>query len=418
MKFDLVVFFLPQEKVVNGGIISIFSLCKESRNLLGKHTKTILCLMPRGASFHANDLFDNDEYLFDIDEFVELARDHRQALFHVPEYKAAQFYTLMRPYLSELNHLKITINILNQNNQFMPRPAEMADLLLITPRITQTTAHVRYCTQEMSDYYGIPTHLFSVHIDPKNYHFTPYQDKHDIIAYSLDDHPAKVAILRKIKKDLPKYKLKEIKGLRFEDYKRLISDAKFVITFGEGFDGYLIEPTFSGSVSFAVYNELFFPEASYKKLPSIFASYEAMEMSITDTIKALDEEKAYAKTNESLFGKLQRIYDAEAYRENISEFYHGSFDYFPEPQSIMNLAHEAITGKQIALEGQVEQVAHLHKVIDDHIAMKAELEARTTHLEERLVKATAFVEHVRSLPGWKTFSRIHNVARHLRRKKP
>lgn len=416
MKFDLVVFFLPQEKVVNGGIISIFSLCKETRRLLGKRTETVACLMPGGTPFHTNDLFDNKEYIFDMDELVDLAKNHHEALFHVPEYKAAQFYTLLKPYLPQLNHLKISINILNQNNEQMPVPAELADLFLLTSSITQTTAHVSYCTQTTSDRYGIPTHLFSVHIDPKNYHFTPYRDKQDIIAYSLDDHPSKKAILRRIKEHLPTYELKEIKGLRFEDYKKLISDAKFVITFGEGFDGYLIEPTFSGSISFAVYNESFFPDTSYKKLPTIFASYEAMETSITNTIKALDEERAYTKANNDLFEKLQKIYDAEAYRKNISEFYHGNFDYLPQPQSVMNLAREAITGKQAALEGQVEQVAHLRKVIDDYITVKKELETRTANLEEKLAKATVFIEYVHSLPGWKTFSRIHHVARRLRRK--
>jgi len=50
-----------------------------------------------------------------------------------------------------------------------------------------------------------------------------------------------------------------IRNLTYDQYKSLVSRAKWALTFGEGLDGYFIEPVFSGAIAFAVYNEQFLP---------------------------------------------------------------------------------------------------------------------------------------------------------------
>lgn len=416
MKFDLVVFFLPQEKTVNGGIISIFSLCKETRTILGKNTESILCLLPGCESFHENDLFDNDEYIFDIEELIRLAKGHKNALFHVPEYRATQFHHLLSPYLTKLDHLDISVNVLNQNIEYMAEPGELADLFLLSPKVTQTTAHTKYCSQEYSNHYGLPTHLLSVHIDPSNYKFVTYAKKENLIVYSADDQPMKERIVDVLKKELPDYKFREIAGLRFEEYKSLISRAKFAITFGEGFDGYFIESAFAGAVPFAVYNDKFFPDASYKKLPNVFESYDSMVDALPETIKSLDSERIYGQTNKNTFEKLSKIYSRSAYRKNIAELYKGNLDYLPSRDSVMHLVSAVVTHKQVAINGESEQVAHLNKVINDHVSERKKLLVQLDNLKAELLKANDFIKKVQSIPGYSVIERARSIHRHLKKR--
>ena len=53
-------------------------------------------------------------------------------------------------------------------------------------------------------------------------------------------------------------------------YMDYIAKAMFVISFGEGFDGYFIQPCLVGSVGIAVYNERFFPDSSWKELDNVY----------------------------------------------------------------------------------------------------------------------------------------------------
>lgn len=416
MKFDLVVFFLPQEITVNGGVISIFSLCKETRILLGKQTKTVLCLLPGGESFHKNDLFDNDEYILDIQELATATKSHKRALFHVPEFKAAQFHHLMKPHIDDFKHLDISINILNQNIEYMPTVGELSNLFLLSSSITQTTAHIKYCSQDTSNRYGLPVHLFSVHIDPSNYRFVPYKKKENLILYSLDKNPLKKKIITELKNNLENYRLQEIKGLRFEDYKDLISRSKFVITFGEGFDGYLIEPTFAGGISFAVYNDKFFPDASYKSLPNIFSSYEDMRTGIVEIIRKIDSEKQFTETNKKLFDKLAKIYSKAAYQKNIAEFYTGKLDFIPSRESVMRLIKTIVEHKQNVIDSESRQVDHLNNVISDYISEREKLLSEITLLGKDLAVANAFIERVHSIPGWAALKKLDSVRKKLIRK--
>lgn len=117
-----------------------------------------------------------------------------------------------------------------------------------------------------------------------------------------------------------------IQGLSYEEFKRLVARAKWSLTFGEGLDGYFAEPVFSGSVSFAVFNDRFFtPE--FATLPTVYSSWNELEQRVVDDIKRFDEASGYSECWKSAFDLLTALYDVRRYRENLRQFYLGNYTF-------------------------------------------------------------------------------------------
>src|SRR4051812_1293203 len=90
----LVVFLIPPEKGVNGGVLSIFSQCKESRRFTDIHkSDVVLCTYPGEPSYRQNDLFDNDEVILSFDEVVAQYPSPGSLIVHVPEYAVSEVYS-------------------------------------------------------------------------------------------------------------------------------------------------------------------------------------------------------------------------------------------------------------------------------------------------------------------------------------
>lgn len=326
-----IIFFIPPEELVSGGILSIFSLCKESRSIVSSDTLVAVSTYPGTSSYKKNTLFKNDETILDFTEIIRLLPSLDSLILHIPEYAINRVTFSLMEYSKILKAVtNLHINILNQNMELMPSAIDVASLWSLSPRIiTQTTAHLRYTTQDVADIYNTPVLNFSVFLDPRQYELKDFSKKENIIAYSNDKHPLKEHILSKLKRALPSYSLVEINHLSYEQYKELIGKAKFILTFGEGFDGYYIEGIFSGSITFAVYNDIFFESKDFLKYKNIFASYDKIERQLVDTINELDNEKVYTRTNLENFNKLSKIYDLSIYRQNIKKFYNEDFSFYP-----------------------------------------------------------------------------------------
>jgi len=114
--------------------------------------------------------------------------------------------------------------------------------------------------------------------------------------------------------------------LTYSDYKKLILKAKFVVTFGEGLDAYFIESIFSGSISFAVYNEQFFTP-DYLGLDNIFKSYEDLESNLIQKIVKYDSSLTYDSVNSNAFEICASHYSYSTYRKNIELFYKGEYTF-------------------------------------------------------------------------------------------
>jgi hypothetical protein len=396
MSYDAIVFFIPQMKLVSGGIMSIFSLCQETREFFdAKTTDVCISVLPGYPSYGKNNLFENNETIYDMDGLTPLLRKKKNILFHVPEYALNDTVIRIRPYLEKLKKARLSVNILNQNVTLMPGRIDAAEIFEIAPRVTQTVAHRRYCTQEMADSYAIPTHLFSVFIDPSQYKSISYEKKKNLIAYSPDGHPQKEAILDVLRQNLSDYELVEINNLSYEQYKKFVREVKFVITFGEGLDGYLIEPTFSGTIAFSVFNSDFFPDDSFTKLENIYLSYDEMARKIVSDIQSFDTAERYDSLVKPLYAKLADIYSYSSYKQNVQAFYAGNFSFFPKTDALYSLLSDKLS----------HTLPALHEALSSLEAIRNELTTTSNELTEK----TAILDHIYRSKKWRLATKIQHV---------
>jgi hypothetical protein len=329
----LIVFLVPGADYdtgtdkISGGIISIVSLCEETKKLAGIHKgEVLMCTFPGQYLLEKHTQFKNDTDVFRLDQLEQYFREVDEILLHIPEYWCNHFVGLVNNgEFSWLTKGRLHINVLNQNIRFMPTAAEISELKKIAREVTATTAHQQYCTQYYRDLYGIPLHKFSVWISPEKYSYRSYSEKLDLMIVSPDPHPDRNAVLEKLSA-IPGLRLQVIQNLTYEQYKEVISNAKWSLTFGEGLDGYLIEPVFSGAIAFAVYNKDFFT-SDFEDLPTIYESMDVLVEKIAADLQQLDEELHYKPYQKKQFNLCARYYSQEAYRQNLLAFYKKEYTY-------------------------------------------------------------------------------------------
>ena len=147
---------------------------------------------------------------------------------------------------------------------------------------------------------------------------------------SPDEAPYKEAIVKKLKQELPDFKLITVENMPFDEYMDLIAKAYFTISFGEGFDGYFLLPPLVGSIGVAVYNEKFFPNEHWLELENVFANQERMIQFITKTIDSYSKDKA-SYENLSIKAKKwhDNLYSLEDFKHNLKAFYDHIYKYRP-----------------------------------------------------------------------------------------
>lgn len=331
----LVIFLVPERTTMSGGVHSIFSIARHSRSFQQLHGAEVIVMTypnrERQTYVHQPN-FENAETVFRFEQLLRFT-SLKSLILHIPEYLSADFVSqLTVDHLSYLRRLPdFQINILNQNIKLMPEAHQLNELRALAQHLTQTTAHHRYATQAVADQFNMPTLLLPAYTDLSMYRPTEFEDKRDLVIYSPDAHPAKADILAAIGKALPRYELREIRGIPFSEYMTLATQARFAITFGEGFDGYLAQPIRQGGVSFAVYNEDFFPSEEYLAYPNIFSSYEEMQNNIVAVMKdLLTNPDEYRDLSAALKRASDNLYSYDAYLASIAHFYEGRFDFTPQ----------------------------------------------------------------------------------------
>ena len=328
----LIMFLIPPADApkINGGIMSIFSLCETSREI-NNGVPCLISTFPNCKYTYAcNDLFLNNENIYRFSQIVENASKLDEMILHIPEYYADDFYKDLKR--SDIKFLKsipnLHINILNQNIELMPEPKKLSDLYKLTNNITQTIAHARYATQEVCDKWQIPTHLFSVNIDISKYKSYSFEEKEKIIVLSPDENEHKAKIVEKLKQELPDWQLVTVQNMTFPEYVDLISRAFFTITFGEGMDGYFTQPQYVNSVGFAVYNDKFFPSEAWKNLKNVYLSFDEMKEKIVSDIKKYFQNKEEFEYIINEFVTVNsNIYQVTEFEDNLKRFYKKEYDF-------------------------------------------------------------------------------------------
>lgn len=336
---ELIVCFIPNIKMMTGGIQSIYSICKYSREICPQ-AQCLIATVPGKYTYSYNPYFKNEEKIYRFEQIVKNAKNVEKLTLHIPEYYADKFYKALKK--DEIKFLKgikdLHINILNQNIELMPEPQKLKGLYKLTDNVTQTIGHHRYATQEVCDKWQMPAHFLSVHIDLSGYKSYPFEEKEKIIVLSPDKAPYRQAIVEKLQKELPDFKLVTVQNMTFSEYMDLIARAYFTITFGEGFDGYFLIPEVQGSLAFAIYNKKFFPDKSWAELKNVYKTQEDMLKNLTDDLKFfMSNREDYLALSQKEKEMHDELYNITDYKHNLALFYNKNYSFLPENCGVARL---------------------------------------------------------------------------------
>lgn len=340
----LVIFFEIAPYRMCGGQMSLFSYCKYSKQVLGDSAEVLMTTIPGKYTYSHNDRFENDIDICRWEQVRELLKGKKVCILHIPEVDLVNPENgeelVRKALLGEDFELlrsidNLHINIVNQQIELMPSPEKYRWLYSLTDKVTTTVCNKTSATQKICDELGTPLQMLSVYYDLGNVKRVPLKKKEKLILLSPDVHnndiAFKVKFMKKLNDELSDYKVFIINNLTLQKCMQLTAASAAVITFGEGFDGYLNNSPQVGTLSFAVYNDVFFPDEKWKEFPNIYDSFEQMYDNIVEDIKKfMDDEKLYLDTVENHENEVHKLYSLDEYIDNLTRFYAEKFDFYPE----------------------------------------------------------------------------------------
>ena len=337
-KKRLIIHFIDARDIISGGMLSINRLIEKSKSVeVISDYELVLSGLPL---YNPPVKFTYFQEVIPQIKFSWIVKycHPDEVIIHLPEVLSQTFYENLseneKAWLVKIP--KLQINIMNQNIELMPeRDVIRNQLGEITENITITTAHSTYATQQLSNKYSAPVHQLTPFLpDFFNINFA---QKEKVILISNDNSLygstiiTKDDIIGKLKNDLPTFKIVEINKLPLEDYKNLIAHSLFTISFGEGFDGYFIEPLLSNSLSFAVFNPFYFP-SEFKDSELIYESWDALYDNIVDDIKIYaGNPQLYEKSSAKNRELVNKYISNKKSMAELENFYKERYDFLPKP---------------------------------------------------------------------------------------
>jgi SAM-dependent methyltransferase len=325
----LIIFLTPgYEDRRGGGMLSIAAIYQASAALSELHgAKVALCAVPGDDPlFLKYTWFENDNYLLDLNALLRSCTDLEHLQLHIPEYAVNRVARWLDAVSSSLlrNIGTIHLNVMLQNIDQI-EGQDIGELKRFGT-VTVTTGHEAYGNAQIRKALGAPLHKLGIWIGAELYDRRAYRDKEPILVVSHDEHPLKEQVLGQIARSLPQLQIRIVHNISYEEYKALISRAKWSLTFGEGLDGYFAETVFSGGNSFAVYNDRFFTPA-FAALETVYSSWEMLSERITVDLQRLDESTAYDRCWRQTYELLTKLYSTDRFRENLRAFYRGEYSF-------------------------------------------------------------------------------------------
>ncbi|MEA5136748.1 MAG: glycosyltransferase [Candidatus Fimivivens sp.] len=322
----LIVYLIPDFDQICGGMMCIANYHHDVKSLEAtKGYESILATVPSRNTFPDYTKFDAHGHVYRFSQILKYFTNLKEVIFHIPEYQFEKFLYCLSPeegaWLS--NHPGVKINLMNQNNELMPEPQTVDILRTMVPNLTMTCAHKQYCNDNIRTTYSMPLHYIPA--DKKiEFSSMPYKEKKDLLLLSPDVNPMKDIIVRNIEKAFPNIKIVIIENMPFKTYLSLLAQAKWVISFGEGFDGYTVESIYSDTISFSVFNDTFFDE-DFKKWPNMYDSYEELCYNIVDDMKKLDNPNSYNSFLKEVQKYCHNEFAQHRYEERLNDYYSGNY---------------------------------------------------------------------------------------------
>ena len=313
------IFLTPGYQIRSGGVLSIAALYRQSQQLVDLHrSRVVLCTVPGEPPLLKYTWFKNRNLMFMLRAVLQRCDAIESVMLHVPEYAVNS----LARWLAHAG--TVHINVMLQNLE-MIADQHVAGLCHFG-KVTCTTAHEAYCNPDVRGRLGVPLHQLSTYIGPEMYKRVPYSRKKSLLVVSPDPHPLRTAVLSRISEAFPGLTIKTVQGMSHEKYKALLRDAKWMITFGEGLDGYFVEAVFSGSVAFTAFNANYFtPE--FAALSTIYPSWDILLRSIADDMKRLDDAAAHDRCWHETYELVANVYQVRHFQNNLRLFYRGEYTF-------------------------------------------------------------------------------------------
>lgn len=323
----LIVFLSPGHEFRAGGVMAIALMYDESKALHHLHQAEVaICTLPGDPPLARYSWFENSRYMLDLESLLKRCNKLDYLLLHIPDYAVNQVLRWLAAASSTVmqNIRAVHLNVMVFNIEMM-KGQDVAGLASFG-KVTCTTAHKAYSNPVTRGALGVPLHSLVICTGPEFYSRSSYYEKEDLLVISNDRHPIKEEVLSRILQALPKLRIQVIEDLSYDDYKKLIRRAKWSLTFGEGLDGYFAEPVFSGTISFAVYNDQFFTP-DFTKLETVYPTWDVLADHIAGDIQRLDEPDAYNRCWQQEFDLLSDELNTDRFRKNLQLFYRGAYTY-------------------------------------------------------------------------------------------
>lgn len=336
-KKKIIIYLTDARDIINGGILSIDRFVRKSGELdILSDYEIIVSGIPLFNPPLKYSFFEEAKPKIKFSKIVKNCHPD-ELILHIPEIYPLIFFDNLsekdKIWLAQIP--KLQINILNQNNEMMPGREIIRGILdQITENITITTAHNTYCTQQLSNKYSAPVHQLTPFL-PEFYQ-VDFDQKKKIILVSNDNNlfdstnVTKTDIINRLRENLPEFQIKEIQNLGLQEYKKQIANALFTISFGEGFDGYFLEPILSKSLSFAVFNPFYFP-AEFLNCDMVYKSWDDLFENIINDLTYFSQNKsAYEDAQTKALELIHNYISNDISTKELVRFYKKEYDFKPD----------------------------------------------------------------------------------------
>lgn len=319
---SLVIFFNVMREAISGGMLSIDRFVNHSIPISKSNNFVVVqSNLPLTNACITNPFFDYSSEPIDFNYIVKYTKP-KKLIINIPECFIPSFLEEIseEQYLWLWSIPKLCINILNQSDELMPDQGSIEELrTLCNNNLTMTAAHQRYCTEEKSKQYNCPIFLLTPFLP--EFIRTPFEQKEKIIVLSPDENEYKQKVIDKLRAELPDYKIVFVEKMKLEDYKKLISKAMYTITFGEGYDGYFIEPYLSDSISFSIRNTKFYPK-NFADVPTVYDTWDELIQNITIDIRKYEQDKVlYERISKLVEKEIQKYTNNNQSNLDLNNYY-------------------------------------------------------------------------------------------------
>lgn len=301
---DKIIFIIPNENKISGGVMSIINMAHIAQELFPQKKVYLGVFRPFQLIDKIKGL-DFDLPIINVRKYIRgWINDDSDVLIHIYELGVKNVLGQIKKMKLLPKMGKVTLNILNQNQDLVITNEEMEEFKGYFKRITMTLAFKCNETNHYP-YLSIPPVHVGAYYEGSDPKVVPYCEKENLCILSQDDNPFKEEIKEKlIKRGIKVY---DKYPIPFKEFVALQQKAKWTISFGEGVDGYSMGQFRNGGIGFGVYQENF-AKNNYDKnnLPFfLFSSYEEMKDKIIEKIGILDNEETYEREKTKVLEKVK-----------------------------------------------------------------------------------------------------------------